>query len=505
MDLDALKELHELDGFARRMTRVSAILQWDQETYLPHAAVAERAEQLADIEGIAHERATAPRIGYLLHELGSTPDFPLGDESLPETERRFLRVMRRDFDRQTKLPREFVVSMARDEGLSQAAWVSARRTNDFAAFAPHLRAMVGYAKKRAEHWGFTGRAYDGLIDEYEPGMNEARLAGLFAPLADGLTSLLKKISARPRPECSFLERKYAIPQQEVFFASMMRALGYDLARGRLDRSAHPFTTTLGDDDVRITTRYDERDMLSGLFSVIHETGHALYELGYGGDIRGTRLADGASMGIHESQSRFWENLVGRNRAFWRGRFPEVQAAFPDCVEGVDAEGFYRAVNVVDPSFIRVDADEVTYSLHVILRFELERKLFSGELDVEALPAAWRSLMRSLLGVEPETDAEGVLQDVHWSMGAFGYFPSYALGNLYGAQFRTALRRDIGDFDGAIEAGDFTRILAWLRDRIHKHGRGVLPEDLVLSVTGKPPSSSDFLGYLEEKYADIYGF
>ncbi|MFA6505580.1 MAG: carboxypeptidase M32 [Treponemataceae bacterium] len=505
METDALKELHGLDLVARRMSRVSAILQWDQETYLPPAAVEERADQLADIEGIAHERATDPRIGHLLEKLGSTTSFPFGDESLPRLERDFLRAMRRDYDRRTKLPHDFVVSKARAEGLSQAVWVTARKSNDFALFAPHLRAMVGYAKKRAEYWGFAERQYDGLIDEYEPGMNENRLAALFGPLSFGLTSLLGKITLRPQPDSAFLLRTYPIVAQESFCDSVMNALGYDRRRGRLDRSAHPFTTSLGSDDVRITTRYDSTNMFSGLFSVIHETGHALYELGFDSSIRGTHLADGASMGIHESQSRLWENVIGRSRAFWNGMFPSLKIAFPDSLRDVDTELFYRAVNVVKPSLIRVEADEVTYSLHVILRFNLERKLFSGELDVDDLPSAWRSGMRSLLGVENETDADGVLQDVHWSMGAFGYFPSYALGNLYGAQFWNALRLDVPDAAEHVEAGDFSVLSSWLHEKIHCLGRSVQPEDLVRSVCGESLSISPFLDYLEAKYSELYDF
>lgn len=505
MDADALKELHDLDAAARRMTRVSALLQWDQETYLPPAAVEERADQLADLEGIAHERAVDPRIGRLLHLLGSSSENPLGDERLPHGERCFLRAMRRDYDRKTKLPHSFVVEKARAEGLSQAAWVAARRKNDFSAFEPHLRTMVAYSKRKAEYWGFSNCQYDGLLDEYEPGMNIDRLEGLFSPLARGLTSLLKKIAARPQPDSEFLNRKYSIADQKAFCDSIMDSLGYDRNRGRLDVSAHPFTTSLGSDDVRITTRYFPTNVLSGLFSVIHETGHALYELGFDSSFKGTRLADGASMGIHESQSRLWENLIGRSRPFWLFFFPALKKAFSEALIDVDVDRFYRAVNAVSPSLIRVDADEVSYSLHIILRFNLERKLFSGELDVSDLPSAWRSEMKSLFGVENETDADGVLQDVHWSMGAFGYFPSYALGNLYSAQFFNALKRDSPTAVSRMEHGDFSAVADWLRTKIHRLGRSVLPEELLGSVCGEPLSPAPFLAYLEAKYSALYEF
>lgn len=503
MNLDALSELHRLDRSRLRMSRVSAVLQWDQETYLPPEAVEERADQLADIEGLAHERAVDPRIGNLLESLGSTSGAPSGDESLPAVERDFLRVLRHDYDLETKLPQSLVEDMARDAGLSQAAWVAARKANDFSAFSPHLRKMVSYARRKAECWGYTNAPYDGLLDEYETGMTEARISSLFDPLAERLSSLLRRIAAAPVPDVGVLDREFPVPLQDAEGRSLMEALRFDAGRGRLDLSAHPFTTTLGSDDVRITTRYFPRNMASGLFSVIHETGHALYELGFPAEIRGSCLADGASMGIHESQSRLWENVIGRSRAFWAGRFPQLVARYPDLLNDTDAETLYRAINAVKPSLIRVDADEVTYSLHVILRFNLERRLFSGELDVDDLPSAWRAGMKELLGVEPDTDADGVLQDVHWSMGAFGYFPSYALGNLYGLQFWSALLRDIPDIDQILEKGDFGVPLAWFRERVHAFGRRRTPEELVSEVSGTPLSSVHFIDYLERKYADLY--
>jgi carboxypeptidase Taq len=388
--------------------------------------------------------------------------------------------------------------------LSQAAWAAARKSNDFSAFAPHLERMIGYAKKRAELWGFTERPYDALIDEHEPGMDEQKLSALFASLSVGLTELAEKIADCPQPTTEFLSREFPVRMQESYCEKTMSDLGFDRLRGRLDRSAHPFTTTLGADDIRITTRYFPTNMLSGLFSVIHETGHALYELGFDAPLRGTILADGASMGIHESQSRLWENVIGRSRSFWKGRFPDLMKAFPDALAGIDAEVFYKAVNIVKPSLIRVDADEVTYSLHIILRFDLERRMLSGNLDVDDLPDAWRDGMRRLMGIEPETDDEGVLQDIHWSMGAFGYFPSYALGNLYAAQFWDSLRGDMPDIDDRIERGDYSSILSWLRDRIHRLGRSIPPEEIIESACGSQLNAAPFLRYLGAKYSDLYG-
>lgn len=503
MNLDALAELHRLDRARLRMSRVSNILQWDQETYLPPEAVEGRADQLADIEGVAHQRAVDPRIGTLLESLGSTSSAPAGDGSLPALERDFLRVLRHDYDRATKLPQDLVEEMARDAGLSQAAWVAARKADDFASFSPHLRKMVSHARRKAQCWGFVQNPYDGLLDQHEPGMTEGRIASLFDPLAERLRSLLKRISAAPAPEASVLGREFPVSDQADEGRAIMEDLRFDLGRGRLDLSAHPFTTTLGDQDVRITTRYFPRNMASGFFSVVHETGHALYELGFPQELRGSCLADGASMGIHESQSRLWENVIGRSRAFWLGRFPRLAQRYRGILDDVDAESFYRAINAVKPSLIRVDADEVTYSLHVILRFNLERRLFSGDLEVDDLPAAWRAGMRELLGVEPDTDADGVLQDVHWSMGAFGYFPSYALGNLYGLQFWSTLVQDLPDIEELLRRGDFSRPLDWLRDRVHRLGRRRTPEELIQEVSGRPLSADFFVDYLERKYADLY--
>lgn len=501
---EALEELYRIDKDLRLLTQAVAALQWDQETYMPPEAVEGRADQLALLEGLTHDRAVDPRIGSLLERVGSTPENPRGDEALPSLDRDFLRVFRRNYDKAVRLPGQLVRDAARAEGLSQAAWAEARRNNDFPSFAPHLDAMVSFAKKKAEFWGFADHPYDGLLDQHEPGVRQETIASLFDPLGKRLSELVRRISAAPAPDTSFLCAEYPVEDQDRFGRQLMADLGYELSRGRLDLSAHPFTTTLGADDVRITTRYFRDNMTSGLFSIIHETGHALYELGFGPDIRGTCLADGSSMGIHESQSRLWENVVGRSRAFWRGRFPALRKQFPDRLGSVDEGAFYRAVNAVRPSLIRVDADEVTYSLHVILRFDLERRLFDGSLGVEGLPAAWNRGMAEYLGVVPDTDADGVLQDIHWSMGAFGYFPSYALGNLYGLQFWRVLLREIPDAESRLAEGRFDAVLAWLRERIHRHGCRMLPEELLQSVCGETLSILPFVEYLESKYELLYG-
>jgi len=506
-----LEKLHTIDREARHLERAVAVLRWDQETYLPDKGVEERSEQLALLEGIAHERMTSAETGRLLSELGSTSENPRGDEKLPALERDFLKVLRRNYDRAIKLPSEFVTDAARAEGLSQAAWVSARRDNDFYAFLPHLVKMIDFSRRRACYWGFTENPYDGLLDIYESDMDAGAISAVFTPLGERLSALLKKISSRPKPDTRFLDQDFDTDCQARFNRDLITRLGFDSARGRMDVSAHPFTTTLGSDDVRITTRYLPRQIQSGIFSSIHEAGHAFYEMGFHGELRGTCLADGASMGIHESQSRLWENVIGRSRSFWEAMFPVLCSYFSAEFERnpgmplVSMDDFYSAINRVAPSLIRVEADEVSYSLHIILRFDLERELFSGSLDPADLPSAWRAKMKELLGIEPDTDSQGALQDVHWSMGAFGYFPSYALGNLYGLQFWEKLASDLPQADEMIAKGNFTAILSWLRDNIYVWGCRQDPKDLLKTVTGKSLSAEPFLGYVESKYAGIYGF
>jgi carboxypeptidase Taq len=504
-----LEQLHTIDREYRYLEKAAAVLQWDEETYLPAQGVAERAEQRALLQGVAHDRLTGAETGRLLEQLGSTPQNLRGDEKLPRIEGDFLKVMRRNYDRAVRLPADFVAGAARAEGLSQAAWVEARRHNDFAAFLPHLITMIDFARRRVEYWGFgeggsAGSVYDGLLDIYEPGMTAQDIRTVFEPLRDRLVSLLKKIARGPEPDVSFLKGPYDSDEQARFNHELMDLLGFDLSRGRLDISAHPFTTSLGSDDIRITTRYFKDNLLSSIFSVIHESGHAFYEMGFPPTIRGTCLAEGASMSVHESQSRFWENVIGRGRPFWEGVFPMLQTHFPEYLGRIDTDSFYRAVNQVKPSLIRVDADEVSYSLHIILRFELEQRLFSGELKAEDLPSAWRSLMQEFLGLEPENDAQGVLQDVHWSMGSFGYFPSYALGNLYGLQLWQKIREDLGDVETALARKNFKALHTWLRERVYCWGCRLDPAELLMNITGKKLSVTPFLEYIEAKYTKLYG-
>ena len=505
--MEAIERLRALDSEAKCIEHIGAVLGWDQETYMPAAAIDERADQLALIETLGHDKISSPEIGELLSELESTSGDPEGGRSLRVIDRAYLRVMRRIHDQATKLPSQLVSEMARATSLSQAAWVGAKKDNDFAAFAPHLGRMLEFNKKVAACLDPHAKPYDVLLDQYEEGGTESGVAAVFGTLRSDLVALLDKIRGRPQVDDSFLHRRCPVAAQARVSSRLLGILSYDLGRGRLDTAAHPFTTTLGSSDVRITTRYLENFFPTGVFGTMHETGHALYELGIevAPEYRRTSLSEASSMAIHESQSRLWENIVGRSLGFWRHNLGALQAELSPVLDGVGLEAFYKAVNRVEPSLIRTEADEVSYGLHVILRFELESALVSGSLAVPDLPMAWNEGMKKLLGVVPPDDTRGCLQDIHWSMGSFGYFPSYALGNLYSAQWWDTMGRQGLEPEAAVGRNDLASILSWLRTNIHRHGAVYKPGELAIHVSGSSLDPSHFTRYLNEKYAGVYGF
>jgi len=507
-----LSRLRDLDRERGLLVHVGALLSWDQDTNMPPKAVGERSQQIAYLEGLAHDKFVVPEIGQLLGALGSTSLQPLGDSSLEPRERAYLRVLRREYDRATKLPSDLVSALARETSLAHAAWIEAREKDDFPAFVPHLERIIELKKAQASCLSGASMAagathYDALLDLFEPGSSEASIGQVFAGLRAQLVALLGKITSRPQVDDSFLRRSCSESRQAAMSAWVMGLLSYDLSRGRLDTVAHPFTTTLGVDDVRITTRYIEGYFPSGLFSTIHETGHALYEQGIapGEEYGRSLLHEAASMAVHESQSRLWENIVGRSGAFWKGNYARLAELAGDSLRGVGLEAFVKSINRVEPSLIRTEADEVTYSLHIILRFELEAELISGRLAAKDLSGAWNAKMKELLGVVPPDDASGCLQDVHWSAGLFGYFPSYALGNIYASQFWAAMKKELPDIDTRIEAGDLASLLLWLRSNIHAQGATLLPGELLQRVTGSSLDPAHFVSYLNQKYSRIYGF
>ena len=492
----AARELYLLE-------HTQAVVSWDQETNMPDAGNEERAEQLALLEGIMHQKLTSPEIGRLLSALGADDEKPQGKGDFPVEDKAFVREMYRNYKRASCLPESLVTEMARQTGLAHTSWVNARKKADFSIFEDSLSKIIELNREKAEKIGYSEHPYDALLDEYEPWMTAGKVEEVFTPLGKNLADLVARIAKAKQVDTSFLETDYPVDLQDKFGRKVIVKIGFPAERGRLDISAHPFTTTLGTHDVRITTRYDKDLVLSGLFSNIHECGHALYELGVGENIQGSILATGVSLGIHESQSRFWENMVGRSRAFWKHFYPEFRKTFKAQTEGVELESFYRAVNKVSPSFIRVEADEVTYSLHVILRFEIEKALLSGSLKVSSLPDEWNRRMKELLGIVPANDSEGVLQDVHWSAGLIGYFPTYALGNLYAAQFMKTMNNELKNIDALSEKGDFAPILGWLRDNIHQYGMVYPADELCRRVTGEELNPDYFIDYLNNKYGGIY--
>ena len=480
----------------------ASVLHWDQETNMPPAGAAHRAEQLALLSGLVHARATDPRMGEWLAACEGT-DLTAEPHAIETVN---VRELRREYDKQVKVPRALVEETARTAALGHEAWVEARKQSEFSTFRPWLEKIVKLRREYAEAVGYETVAYDALIDEYEPGETAANITRVFAALRDELAPLIEKLVGAPRqPDRSLLTRHFPVDRQRVFGEMCAAEIGFDFSAGRLDTVVHPFCTRIGAGDVRITTRWDPHHFGTALFGILHETGHGLYSLGLPDEHYGTPMGDSVSLGIHESQSRLWENFVGRGRAFWRHFWPRTQGIFHEALAGVSLDAFLHAVNDVRRSFIRVEADEVTYNLHVILRFELEQAIFSGDLRPADVPGAWNEKFKALFGLDVPDDASGCLQDVHWSGGAFGYFPTYALGNLYAAQFFRQVRQDIPDLEAGIARGDFAPLLEWLREKIHSQGMRFRAGELVERVTGEPLTHRHLIEYLTEKYAGLYGF
>lgn len=481
-----------------RLQSVGQLLDWDQETYMPRGGLAARAEQMSLLAGLAHEHLVSDETRRLLDQAGAADE----DTELAAN----VRETRRAYDRAARVPTDLVKKIAHESTLAKEAWVRARAESRFEHFAPRLRTLIDLKKQVADRIGYDTEPYDALMDEFEPGAKARDVEALFEELRAFTVDMLRRIQSAPRkPDPSILERSYDRAKQEALSRSAAESLGFDFERGRADVSVHPFCTTIGGGgDVRITTRYDERFLPAALFGTMHEVGHALYEQGLLAEHRFTPMGEAASLGIHESQSRTWENLVGRSRPFWVHHFPKLRGMFPEALRDVSLDQFHGAINAVRPSLIRVEADEVTYNLHIILRFEIERALFTGALDVNGIPAAWNEKMRSSLGVAPPGDADGCLQDIHWSLGGFGYFPTYTLGNLYAAQFMEKARTDLPTLDDSIAANDHNPLLNWLRTNIHRHGRRYRPGELVRRVTGRELSIDAFRRYVTAKFLPIHG-
>lgn len=488
-----LKEIKNLEA-------ATAVLGWDQQVNMPPGGAAARAEQLATLSKLAHALFTTDEIGQLLSDLAQAGfDYDSDDASL-------IRVAQRDYDRARKLPPDLVAEMSRTFSLGQQIWTKARADKDFAQFQDTLIKIVDLNIQKAEAYGYEECRYDALLDEYEPSMKTVEVNRVFTELKTTLVPLVKTIAGQVEAvDASVLQQEFDEAAQWDFGMIPLKAIGFDLERGRQDKSVHPFTTSFSINDVRVTTRVYKGMFSSALFGTLHEGGHALYEQNIAPSLEGTLLATGTSLGIHESQSRLWENVVGRSREFWQFYYPKLQDFFPDQLKTVSQDNFYRAINKVEPSFIRVEADEVTYNLHIFLRFELEQELIEQRLTVADLPDAWNDKMKTYLGLTPENDALGVLQDVHWSIGTIGYFPTYALGTVLSLQFYQHALQDIPDLPEQFARGEFEALLGWLKDKIYRHGRKFTANELVERVTGaKRIEAGPYLSYIKQKFGDIYG-
>ena len=499
MNNQKLEQFKQLIGQVTDLSRVNQLLGWDQQVYMPRGAAEDRGYMLATIAGLTHEKFTSDEMGRLLEEL-----VPLAKEMDPDSDDACL-ILRtaHDFEKQTKIPTAKVAEFAQVTTLAETAWEHARSEGKFSLFQSELEKIVELRREYAGFFKPYSHIYDPLLDDYEPGLKTAEVQAIFDKLRPQQVALLKAIAQKPQIDDSFLHIPYPEQAQWDFGVDVITRFGFDWNRGRQDKSVHPFTTSFGIGDVRITTRFVADLAASSLFSTMHEGGHALYEQGVALSLGRYPLAAGASMAVHESQSRMWENLVGRSKAFWKFFYPRLQQTFPTQLGNVTMEQYYRGINKVEPSFIRTEADEATYNLHIMLRLELEIALIEGSLAVKDLPAAWNARMQDYLGIVPPNDRLGVLQDVHWSSGMLGYFPTYALGNLISAQIWEKVQSDIPNLDAQIEAGQFTELLAWLRQNIHRHGAKFEPQVLVKRVTGSTITPEPYLRYLNKKYSEIY--
>jgi carboxypeptidase Taq len=496
---EKLEQLKKILAEVSDLYSATALLSWDQQTYMPPGGVVARGNQISTLSSLGHTIFVSDKVGSLLEELkpyGESLDAESDDACLIE-------VTRREYQKQTRVPSDFVAEFSRITVIAHGAWEEARKNDDFGHFQPHLERIVEMRRQYADFFAPYDHVYDPLLDDFEPGMKTAAVKKIFTELRPKQVELIKAISEQPQVEDSFLHLHYDGRKQWEFGEAAITEYGYDWKRGRQDKAAHPFTTNFGVGDVRITTRVDENFLNTALFGTLHEAGHAIYEQGVSPNLERTPLAEGASLAIHESQSRMYENLLGRSYDFWVHFYPTLQDRFKTQLGNVDLETFYKGINKVEPSLIRVEADEATYNLHIMLRLELEIDLMEGKLKVADLPGAWNDRMQEYLGIVPPNDADGVLQDVHWSSGILGYFPTYSLGNLVANQLWEKINQDIPGLSSQIQTGNFSELLAWLRENVHRHGSKFKPQDLVKRVVGETINPDPYLKYLNDKFGAIY--
>jgi carboxypeptidase Taq len=498
---EAYEELIQRVREEATLASIEALLEWDEETHMPAGGIEGRSEQLALVAGLLHERGTDPRLGELLAQLEGSP--LLADpDSAPAVN---VRELRRDYDRYVRLPRKLVQDLARTTAVAQRAWSAARNAADYGRFRPYLERIVELKRAEAECVGYEREPYDALIEDFEPGITSEIVGRLFDALRRELVPLAARIAgASPRPAVAMLRRAVPLEGQRRFGEKVAGAVGFSFRRGRVDLGVHPCCTSLGPGDCRIGLRFDLRDFTGGVLTVLHEVGHGLYEQGLDPQHYGTPMGEAASLGMDEAQARLWENRVGRSRGFWEHFLPRASERFPEALGDVDLDEFHFAVNRVTPSLIRVHADEVTYNVHVMIRFELERALLSGDLVAEDLPGAWNDAYRTYLGVTPANDAEGCLQDGHWAEGLIGYFPTYTLGDVFAAQLFARAQQDLGDLGESFARGEFRQLVRWLGERIYRQGGRYPSARLIEVVTGSPPDHRPLVEALRSRYGELYG-
>jgi len=494
---EKLNRLKEIIGEVSDLGRASSVLGWDQQVNMPPMGGEARGQQLATLGKIAQEKFTADEVGKLLEELQTEyKDSETDDGAM-------IRVTARNYDKAKRVPSSFIAEQAVAASKAFEAWVEAKSKSDFKIFLPFLEKNVELVKKYISFFPPADHPYDVLLDDYEPGMKTSEVQEIFGNLRPKQVELIKAISEAKQVKDKFLHKKYNEEKLWKFSEKIIAKFGYDFNRGRQDKAPHPFETTFSVNDVRITNRYEEKNPMATLFSAMHECGHALYELGVNPAYERTSLESGTSLAIHESQSRMWENLVGRSLPFWEHFYPELKKTFPKQLDGVKLKQFYKAINKVQPSLIRVNADEATYNLHIMLRLEIEIGMVDGSIRIKDLPEIWNTKFKEYLGITPPNDAQGVLQDIHWSYGSIGYFSTYALGNIVSAQLWEKIKKDIKNLDDQIRKGKFEKLREWLRVNIHQYGHKYDPQDIVQKITGSKIDSAAYVRYLTKKYSDIY--
>src|SRR5688572_5481945 len=491
----AYEELVRLSRAETLLASCSDVLEWDQEVSMPRKGVKHRADQLVLLAGLSHDRATDPRYDELLSvlEQSSLVADPDGAEAVN------VRELRRGYDRERRIPRRLVEEMARVTALASTVWADAKKKNDFKSFAPWLDRIFVLAREEADAAGHNGTRYDALLEDYEPGMTTEHLSQLLERLGKDLVPMIDAFRDRPGRK---LTGKFPVDLQRGFAEHVAAAVGFDLKGARLDIGHHPFCTVIGPGDVRIALRFSAGNVASGILTLLHEVGHGLYDQGLDPKHFGMPMGEAASLGLHESQSRLWENFVGRSEGFWRFFYPGLTRTFPDELRDTSLEAFREVINRVEPGFIRAEADELTYNIHIVIRFELERSLLSGDLVAADLPGAWAELYQRYLGVTPKDDRTGCLQDSHWAEGLIGYFPTYSLGNMYAAQLFAAAERDVGPLEDAFARGDFSGLCRWLRENIHRHGMRYRAAAIVERATGRPPDPSALIDSLSSRYRSV---